>query len=59
MPEEDGCCESLKARWTQVKRHALGVSEVVFLTSSLALALMELPTLIPLALASSLVECTS
>merc|ERR1719261_2283772 len=45
MPEEDDCCGTLKARWTQVKRHALGVSEVVYLTSSLFLGLMEVPTL--------------
>lgn len=44
MPEEDDCCGTLKARWTQVKRHALGVSEVVFLSSSLFLGLLEVPT---------------
>lgn len=41
MPEEDECCGTLWARWTQTKRHALGVSEVVFLASSLYLAMLE------------------
>jgi len=44
MPEEDDCCGTMKARWTQVKRHALGVSEVVYLVSSIFLGLIETPT---------------
>jgi hypothetical protein len=44
MPEEDSCCGTVKARWTQVKRHALGVSEVVYLASSLYLGLLEVPS---------------
>lgn len=44
MPEEGDCCSSLRAFWTQKKRHALGVSEVVFLVSSLYLGLMEVPS---------------
>eukprot|EP00438_Fugacium_kawagutii_P032799 Skav211936 [mRNA] locus=scaffold1086:467720:480650:+ [translate_table: standard] len=29
-PEEDGYWDTLCSRWTQAKRHALGVSEVVY-----------------------------
>lgn len=41
MPEEPDCCGTLQARWTQVKRHALGVSEVVYLISAVFLGMME------------------
>eukprot|EP00427_Karlodinium_veneficum_P048554 CAMPEP_0169239338 /NCGR_PEP_ID=MMETSP1016-20121227/30848_1 /TAXON_ID=342587 /ORGANISM="Karlodinium micrum, Strain CCMP2283" /LENGTH=663 /DNA_ID=CAMNT_0009319245 /DNA_START=52 /DNA_END=2043 /DNA_ORIENTATION=- len=44
MPEEDSYCGTLRARWTQVKRHAIGISEVVFLVTSLYLAVLECPT---------------
>lgn len=44
MPEEETYCGTLKARWTQVKRHALGISEVVFLITSLYLAVLECPS---------------
>jgi hypothetical protein len=41
MPEEETYCGTLKARWTQAKRHALGVSEVVYLVTSMFLAVLE------------------
>jgi hypothetical protein len=44
MPEEETYCGTMKARWTQVKRHALGVSEVVYLVSSVFLGILECRT---------------
>ncbi|OLQ11630.1 hypothetical protein AK812_SmicGene4512 [Symbiodinium microadriaticum] len=41
-PEEDTYCSTLWSRWTQAKRHALGVSEVVYVLSFSFLALLEL-----------------
>lgn len=43
-PEEDGYWETLCSRWTQAKRHALGVSEVVYVLSASFLAFLELPS---------------
>ncbi|CAK9037940.1 unnamed protein product [Durusdinium trenchii] len=43
-PEEDGYWETLCSRWTQAKRHALGLSEVVYVLSSSFLAFLELPS---------------
>jgi len=45
VPEEEGCCKTLQARFTQAKRHALGVSEVVYLASSIYLGLLEAPSI--------------
>ncbi|CAE7280771.1 unnamed protein product [Symbiodinium natans] len=41
-PEEDTYCSTLWSRWAQAKRHALGVSEVVYVLSFSFLALLEL-----------------
>jgi len=41
-PEEDTYCSTLWSRWTQAKRHALGVSEVVYVLSFSFLAVLEL-----------------
>lgn len=43
-PEEDGYWNTLCSRWTQAKRHALGVSEVVYVLSSSFLAFLEMPS---------------
>lgn len=34
-PEADGCLATIWERWVQAKRHALGVSELVYLVSSI------------------------
>ncbi|CAJ1457571.1 unnamed protein product [Effrenium voratum] len=43
-PEEDTYWQTLCSRWTQAKRHALGVSEVVYVLSASFLAFLELPS---------------
>lgn len=43
-PEEDTYCGTLESRWTQAKRHALGVSEIVYLISTAYVAVLELPS---------------
>eukprot|EP00931_Biecheleriopsis_adriatica_P089506 TRINITY_DN63620_c0_g1_i1.p1 TRINITY_DN63620_c0_g1~~TRINITY_DN63620_c0_g1_i1.p1 ORF type:complete len:657 (-),score=90.91 TRINITY_DN63620_c0_g1_i1:40-2010(-) len=43
-PEEDTYWATLGSRWTQAKRHALGVSELVYVISSGYLAVLELPS---------------
>jgi len=43
-PEEDTYWGTLASRWTQAKRHALGVSELVYVLSSMYLALLEMPS---------------
>lgn len=44
-PEEDTYCGTLESRWTQAKRHALGVSEIVYVISTAYVAVLELPSL--------------
>ncbi|CAE8685751.1 unnamed protein product, partial [Polarella glacialis] len=44
-PEEETYYGTLDSRWQQAKRHALGVSELVYVWSAIYLALLELPTL--------------
>eukprot|EP00929_Paragymnodinium_shiwhaense_P118898 TRINITY_DN9079_c0_g2_i1.p1 TRINITY_DN9079_c0_g2~~TRINITY_DN9079_c0_g2_i1.p1 ORF type:complete len:668 (+),score=150.36 TRINITY_DN9079_c0_g2_i1:127-2130(+) len=41
-PEEDTYVGTMISRWTQAKRHALGVSELVYVISTTALGLFEL-----------------
>ncbi|CAJ1364227.1 unnamed protein product, partial [Effrenium voratum] len=48
-PEEDTYWQTLCSRWTQAKRHALGVSEVVYVLSASFLAFLELPSWRPVA----------
>lgn len=43
-PEEDTYFGTLLSRWTQANRHALGVSELVYVLSTIYLALLELPS---------------
>jgi len=43
VPEEESYWGTLSARWTQAKRHALGVSEVVYLSTSIYVGLLEVP----------------
>lgn len=43
IPEEDTYFGTLSARWTQAKRHALGVSEVVYLSTSIYVGSLEVP----------------
>mmetsp|Transcript_102843 Transcript_102843/g.219939 ORF Transcript_102843/g.219939 Transcript_102843/m.219939 type:complete len:661 (-) Transcript_102843:25-2007(-) len=43
-PEENTYWGTVASRWTQAKRHALGVSELVYVLSSSYLALVELKT---------------
>lgn len=43
-PEEETWWKTIRARWTQAKRHSLGVSEIVYVWSSLYVGLMQLPT---------------
>mmetsp|Transcript_53852 Transcript_53852/g.125608 ORF Transcript_53852/g.125608 Transcript_53852/m.125608 type:complete len:681 (+) Transcript_53852:68-2110(+) len=40
-PEEDTYCSTLWSRWAQAKRHALGISEVVYVLSASFLVLLE------------------
>jgi hypothetical protein len=40
-PEEDGCLRTIKARWTQATRHALGVSEIVYVFTSIFVGTLE------------------
>lgn len=40
-PEEDSCLATIKSRWTQATRHALGVSEIVYVVTSIYLGLLE------------------
>lgn len=44
-PEESSYWGTMQARWTQAKRHALGVSEVIYMASAVTLAMYELPTM--------------
>lgn len=41
-PEEDTCYGTMKSRWTQATRHALGVSEVVYVVMHVFLGVIEL-----------------
>merc|ERR1719436_1381445 len=41
-PEEDTYLGTLKSRWDQARRHALGVSELVYVISAGYLAVLEL-----------------
>jgi len=40
-PEEDTYCGTMVSRWTQAKRHALGVGELVYVMSSMYLGALE------------------
>jgi hypothetical protein len=44
MPEDDTCCGTLKARFTQVCRHSIGIGEIVYLSTQMYLAVLECPT---------------
>lgn len=43
-PEEDTCLATLKSRWTQATRHALGVSEIVYVVTNVYLGILEVAT---------------
>jgi len=45
MPETDTYWGTLKTRWAQAKRHALGLSEIVYMISSMYLGIIESKTL--------------
>jgi len=45
MPETDTYWGTLKSRWAQAKRHALGLSEIVYMISTMYLGTLELKTL--------------
>lgn len=44
-PEEETWRGTLRARWAQANRHALGVGEVVYLCSHMYLVFLEIPTI--------------
>jgi len=43
-PEEDTWIRTMQSRWTQATRHALGMSEIVYLGSSIYLLVLEAPS---------------